>query len=53
MAEGLDSEAATARASKLAGSSLTLEKLAAMLPVIFRGKEEKATALLERHHVTL
>ncbi|CAM9691739.1 unnamed protein product [Scytosiphon promiscuus] len=51
--DGLSEEDAAARALELAAGALDLPKLAAMLPFICRGDEGKATALLERHGVSL
>eukprot|EP00752_Nemacystus_decipiens_P002138 g2038.t1 len=53
VADGLSTEEAAARASELLAGALDLPKLAAMLPFICRGDEAKATALLERHGVSL
>ncbi|CAN0152737.1 unnamed protein product [Laminaria digitata] len=52
-ASGLAEEEAAARSKDLTGGALDLAKLAAMLPPICRGDEGKATALLERHGVSL
>lgn len=52
-ADGLSEEEAAARVSELLAGALDLPKLAAMLPFICRGDETKATALLERHGVSL
>ncbi|CAM9611619.1 unnamed protein product [Pylaiella littoralis] len=52
-AGGLSEEQAASRVSELLAGALDLPKLAAMLPSICRGDEAKATALLERHGVSL
>ncbi|CAN0167845.1 unnamed protein product [Ectocarpus sp. 4 AP-2014] len=52
-ADGLSDDEAAARASELLAGGLDVPKLAAMLPFICRGDEAKATALLERHGVSL
>lgn len=48
----ISDEAATARVREVLGGALDLPKLAAMLPFICRGKEDKALALLEREGVS-
>lgn len=50
---GMSAEEASARMAELLGDSLDIAKLAAMLPFICRGSEDKARALLERHGVSL
>lgn len=50
---GASPEDASARLAELLGGALDLPKLAAMLPTICRGKEDKAAALLERQGVSL
>lgn len=52
-ADGLSDDEAAARASELLAGGLDVPKLASMLPFICRGDEVKATALLERHGVSL